>query len=46
LRIDRSLLGQVEELRWRGPTDDFADLCDAMDAPGMARRAEALAASR
>ena len=46
LRIDRSLLAQVEELRWRGPTDDFADLCDAMDAPGMARRAEALAASR
>jgi 5'-3' exonuclease len=46
LRIDRSLLGQVEELRWRGPTDDFADVCAAMDAPGIARRAEALAAGR
>jgi len=46
LRIDRSLLGHVEELRWRGPTADFADLCAAMDAPGIARRAEALAASR
>jgi 5'-3' exonuclease len=46
LRIDRSLLGQVEELRWRGPTGDFADLCAAMDAPGIARRAEALAAAR
>jgi 5'-3' exonuclease len=46
LRIDRSLLGQVEELRWRGPTDEFAELCAAMDAPGIARRAEALAASR
>jgi 5'-3' exonuclease len=46
LRIDRSLLGQVEELRWTGPTDDFAALCADMDAPGIARRAEALAASR
>jgi len=46
LRIDRSLLGHVEELRWRGPTAEFADLCAAMDAPGIARRAEALAASR
>jgi 5'-3' exonuclease len=46
LRIDRSLLGQVEDLRWRGPTDEFAAVCDAMDAPGIARRAEALGASR
>jgi 5'-3' exonuclease len=46
LRIDRSLLGQVDELRWRGPTDDFARVCAAMDAPGIARRAEALAAGR
>jgi len=46
LRIDRSLLGDVDELRWRGPTDDFAPLCAALDAPGIARRAEALAATR
>ncbi len=46
LRIDRSLLGAVDELRWRGPTGDFAALCAAMDAPGIARRAEALAAAR
>jgi 5'-3' exonuclease len=46
LRIDRSLLGAVDELRWRGPTGDFAALCAAMDAPGIARRAEALAATR
>jgi 5'-3' exonuclease len=46
LRIDRSLLGQVDELRWRGPTADFADVCAALDAPGIARRAEALAAAR
>ena len=46
LRIDRSLLGHVDELRWRGPTDDFTQLCADLDAPGIARRAEALAASR
>jgi 5'-3' exonuclease len=46
LRIDRSLLGSVEDLRWRGPTSDFARLCDDMDATGLARRAEALAAAR
>jgi 5'-3' exonuclease len=46
LRIDRSLLGSVEDLRWRGPTSDFARLCDDMDASGLARRAEALAAAR
>jgi 5'-3' exonuclease len=46
LRIDRSLVGQVDELRWRGPTADFAEVCAALDAPGIARRAEALAATR
>jgi 5'-3' exonuclease len=46
LRIDRSLLGDVDELLWRGPTDEFAGICAALDAPGIARRAEALAAAR
>jgi 5'-3' exonuclease len=46
LRIDRSLLGQVDELRWQGPTSDFAQVCADLDAPGIARRAEALAAAR
>jgi 5'-3' exonuclease len=46
LRIDRTLLGRVDELRWRGPTDEFAEVCAALDAPGIARRAEALAAGR
>ncbi|HEY5385404.1 MAG TPA: 5'-3' exonuclease H3TH domain-containing protein [Acidimicrobiales bacterium] len=46
LRIDRSLLADVDELRWRGPTNEFAELCAALDAPGIARRAEALAADR
>jgi 5'-3' exonuclease len=46
LRVDRALLGRVDDLRWQGPTADFAAVCDAMDALGMARRAEALAANR
>jgi 5'-3' exonuclease len=46
LRIDRSLLGSVEDLRWRGPTGEFARLCDDMDASGLARRADVLAAAR
>ncbi len=46
LRIDRSLLGKVGDLRWGGPTPGFAAVCAAMDAPGIARRAEALAATR
>jgi hypothetical protein len=46
LRIDRSLLGRVDDLRWRGPTDEFADVCAVLDAPGIARRADALAADR
>jgi 5'-3' exonuclease len=46
LRVDRSLLGQVEELRWRGPTGEFARVCTGLDAAGLSRRAEALAAAR
>ena len=46
LRIDRSLLRRVEDLRWRGPTDDFPRLCAEFDGSGLGRRAEALAAAR
>jgi 5'-3' exonuclease len=46
LRIDRSLLGKAEDLRWRGPTSEFARICAEVDAPGLVRRAEALAATR
>ncbi len=44
LRVDRSLLARVEDLRWPGPTGDFARVCADLDAPGLNRRAEALAA--
>jgi 5'-3' exonuclease len=46
LRVDRSLLHTVAELRWEGPTADFARVCADLDSPGLRRRAEALAAAR
>jgi len=46
LRVDRSLLGTVDDLRWQGPTGDFAAVCAVIDAPGLPRRAEALAKKR
>jgi 5'-3' exonuclease len=46
LRVDRSLLTSVDELRWRGPSADFPAVCDVLDAPRLASQAEALAASR
>jgi hypothetical protein len=44
LRVDRGLLSDVEDLCWKGPTSDFPEVCARLDAPGLAARAEALAA--
>ncbi len=46
LRIDRSLLGSTEELRWRGPAPAFAAFCERIDAGQLAERTAALAAAR
>jgi 5'-3' exonuclease len=46
LRVDRSLLAGVDQLRWTGPTPDFVAVCDRLDAPAVAKRAAALAAGR
>ncbi len=46
LRVDRSLLGSVEELKWTGPRPDFAATCERLNAPGLEQRARALADSR
>jgi 5'-3' exonuclease len=46
LRVDRSLLGKAEDLRWTGPTPDFSATCARLDADAMVRRAEKVAASR
>jgi 5'-3' exonuclease len=44
LRVDRSLLGSVDQLRWRGPTPELAGLCRRIDAAPLAERAARLAA--
>jgi hypothetical protein len=44
LRVDSGLLPDVEALCWRGPTSGFDEVCARLDAPGLAVRAQALAA--
>jgi 5'-3' exonuclease len=46
LRIDRSLLPDVDQLRWGGPGDDFAEVCQIVDAGRLAERVATLALSR
>jgi 5'-3' exonuclease len=46
LRIDPSVLGTVDDLLWRGPTESFATVCEVLDAGRLADRAEALADGR
>jgi 5'-3' exonuclease len=46
LRVDRSLLDDVDQLRWLGPTDEFAGVCGFLDAPRLPERAAAVAARR
>jgi 5'-3' exonuclease len=46
LEIERELLPRVEDLRWIGPSEDFAEICDSMDAANLALRATKLAERR
>ena len=46
LRVDRSLLGSVADLQWRGPTDTFGRMAERLHAPQLADRANAIAARR
>ncbi|MGH9282632.1 MAG: 5'-3' exonuclease [Acidimicrobiales bacterium] len=46
LRVDRSLLSAVDDLRWTGPTPAFEATCDLLGTPGLLGRATTLAASR
>lgn len=39
-------VGAVDDWRWTGPTDAFAEVCERLDAPEYPRRAAALAAHR
>jgi 5'-3' exonuclease len=42
LRVERSLLEDVDQLRWTGTTDAFPDVCKRIDAAGLLARARAL----
>jgi 5'-3' exonuclease len=44
IELDAPVMDSVDELRWTGPRPEFAALCDALDAPGLAERADAMAA--
>jgi 5'-3' exonuclease len=46
LRVDRTLLGDVEELRWTGPGDGFEEVARRLEAPQLATRARVLARDR
>ena len=42
--VDRDVpVGAVDDWEWRGPTDDFAAVCDRLGVPAMATRATELA---
>jgi 5'-3' exonuclease len=46
LRIERDLLPTTDDLRWRGPTEPFAEFCEGIDAGLLAEKTEALAKTR
>jgi 5'-3' exonuclease len=46
LRVDRSLLGEVDELRWTGPLPVFAEVCERIDARSLALEAGRVARGR
>jgi 5'-3' exonuclease len=45
LRIDRTLLAQVADLQWRGPTPAFEEVSRQLRSPALAERAAAIAAT-
>jgi len=46
LAVDGPDVGAVDDWLWRGPTEEFEELCDYLDAPRVAKRAARLAATR
>ena len=46
IETDAPVSATVDELRWTGPTPEFAAMCARLDAAGLLRRAERLAAKR
>jgi 5'-3' exonuclease len=46
LRVDYSLLDDVSELEWHGPTAAFEDVCKLIDADGLLGKAKRLSRTR
>jgi 5'-3' exonuclease len=46
LRVDRSLLASVQDLWWKGPTDDFEDIARFLRDPALADRAAGIKVGR
>lgn len=46
LRTDAPVFDTVDELKWRGPREDFIDYCTQMDAQAIYRRVDRLAIQR
>jgi len=46
LALDVPLTDDLESLRWSGPKDDWASVCESLGQGGLERQAHALAASR
>jgi 5'-3' exonuclease len=46
LRVDHSLLADVEDLRWAGPRPEFSEVCEYLRDPSLAKRAHAIAEQR
>jgi 5'-3' exonuclease len=43
LRVERTLLGSVDDLRWPGPTEAFGEMAELLRDPRLAERADAAA---
>jgi 5'-3' exonuclease len=46
LRTTADTFDQIEDLRWRGPTPEFAAVCGRLDAGNLVERAKSLAGGR
>ncbi|MBV8453011.1 MAG: flap endonuclease, partial [Deltaproteobacteria bacterium] len=46
LRTDASVFSNIDELRWRGPGENFSSCCELLGAPQLAARAGKAAAAQ
>lgn len=42
LRTDAEVFGEIDELRWKGPAENFPRVCEHLGVPGLASSAEQL----